>query len=621
MVVRRRRFVFEALDPDPEHGGSQATVTITVTPVNDPPNADDQTVTTLEGRSVSITVTGVDVDGDELTFRIVGDPGFGAISAFNPATGELTYTPNPLFFGSDEFTFSVCDPEGTCAQATVTITVTSLNDAPVANDALLTISEDAALSLALTASDPDGDRLSYGILSEPSHGTITGFDPVTGTLSYTPDLNFHGEDAFSFEACDPDGACGSATVTITVEAVDDHPVADEQALTTPEDTAIAIEVTGSDADDDTLTYGIVSGPSHGTISGFDETTGELIYTPTQHYTGTDSLVFEVCDPHLDHGCAQATVAITVTPVNDTPMASDQTRATSEDTATGFFALAISDPDNTLAELECDCVEPPQHGSVERGANHTVNYTPDPDYAGTDTFTYIVCDPDGLCDTATVTVTISATNDNPSLSASNQTTAEDTAIDIPVTHSDPDGDTLTCVASEPAHGTVSPRQGTMDGPYPATATLTYTPEANFVGVDQIVMWCDDGNGGSDSVTIEITVTPVNDRPEANDGAVTMSEDTLATITLTGSDLDGDALSYEIVGDPSHGAVIGFDSATGVLTYTPAQDYHGADEIIFQACDSSGACDTGAVTGGRQPDFVRTGGDHPGRRGEGYRVNRG
>ncbi|MFC2106374.1 Ig-like domain-containing protein, partial [Candidatus Bipolaricaulota bacterium] len=443
-------------------------------------------------------------------------------------------------------------------------------------------------------------------------------DAAMGTVTYTPDPNFHGEDTFTFETCDPDGACDSATVTIRVEEVDNLPVADKQEVNTPEDTAIAIQVTGSDVDGEALTYGIVSGPSRGTISGFDETTGELIYTPESH-TGTDGFVFDVSDSHVAHGRPQATVTIMVTPVNDTPVARNQTRATSEDTATGFFRLAIEDPDNTLAELECDCVEPPQHGSIERGPDHTVNYTPNPNYMGTDTFTYIVCDPDGLCDTATVTVTISATNDNPSVSASDQTTPEDTAIDIPVTHSDPDGDRLTCTRSDPAHGTVSPQSGTMNGPYPMTETLTYTPEADFVGVDQIVMQCDDGNGGSDSVTIEITVTAVNDRPEANDGPVTMPEDTSATITMTGSDPDLDVLSFEVVGGPSHGTITGLDGATtgpdgcgschtagsslvwatgGVsaehLTYTPAQDYYGTDEIIFQTCDPSGACDTGVVT---------------------------
>ena len=413
-----------------------------------PPTAVADTATTDEDVVVQIDVLQNDSDvcGSALAFSSVGTPSSGVAEIVGE---QVRYTPPAGFNGTASFSYSVADCSGLQNIGQVTITVTSVNDAPIANEAVLAISEDAALSVALTASDPDGDTLSYGILNGPSHGTITGFDSVTGTLIYTPDLNFHGEDAFTFEACDPDGVCDSAAVTITVEAVDDHPVADEQAVTTPEDTAIAIQVTGSDVDGEALTYGIVSGPSHGTISGFDETTGELIYTPTQHYTGSDSFVFDVSDSHVEHGRPQATVTITVTPVNDAPVASDQTRATGEDTATGFFALAIEDPDNTLAELESDSVEPPQHGSIERGPDHTVNYTPDPDYAGTDTFTYIVCDPDGLCDTATVTVTIGATNDNPSLSASNQTTAEDTAIDIPVTHSDPDGDTLTCVASDPA----------------------------------------------------------------------------------------------------------------------------------------------------------------------------
>ncbi|MFC2082458.1 Ig-like domain-containing protein [Candidatus Bipolaricaulota bacterium] len=613
----RDSFVFEACDPDAEHGCPQATVTVTVTPVNDPPTAQDQSVTTLEGRAVTLILTGSDIDGDALVFSISHDPAFGRISAFDPTTGQPTYIPNGLFSGVDELTFRVCDSGNGCEEATLTIEVLPLNHAPTANDEALTTSEDTPVDLTVTASDPDGDVLTYGIVSGPSHGEITGFDPATGRLIYTPDANYHGDDSFTFETCDPDGECASGTVTITVEPVDDQPVADNQEVNTLEDTAIAIQVTGSDVEGEALTYSIVSGPSRGTISGFDETTGVLIYTPEEHYTGTDGFVFDVSDSNDAHGRPQATVTIMVMPVNDAPVANDQIRATSEDTATGFFALAISDPDNTLAELESNFVEAPQHGSIERGPDHTVNYTPNLNYAGADTFTYIVCDPNDLCETATVTVTVSAENDNPALEAENQTTREDTAIDIAVTHSDPDGDTLSCTVSDPAHGSANPREGTIDGPYPRTNVFTYTPDPNFVGVDQVVVQCDDGNGGSDSVTIEITVTSANDRPEANDLAVTMPEDTLATITMTGSDPDLDVLSFKIVGGPSHGTITGLDGATGPdgcgschtaasrlvwttggvsaghLTYTPEQDYHGTDEIIYQTCDSSGACDTGVV----------------------------
>ena len=586
--------VFEACDPHEEHGCAQATVSITVTPTADPPVASDSQTSTPEDTPVAVRIQGTDADGDALTYAILTPPSHGRITGFDAATGELVYTPDANRSGPDSFVFEVCDPSGACDTGVVRIEVTPRNDPPVANDKSVTVTEEAAAALTVTATDADGDALTYAILTPPSHGTITGFDAATGSLVYTSYADYNGPDSFVFEACDPSGACDTGTVSITVTGVDDPPVADPQAVVTAEDTAKAIVVTGSDADGDPLTYGVVSGPSHGTITGFDAATGELVYTPDTDYTGPDSFVFEVCDPHEGHGCAQATVTITVTPVNDPPEARDQSRVTAEDTATGFFALAITDPDHTLSEVECDCLVPPQHGTVERGPNHTVNYTPEADFAGQDQFSYIVCDPVGACDTATVTVLVTSENDNPSVTAGSVETWENTAVDVTVTHADPDGDVLTCVLSEPGHGVVDPSGGTVSGPYPATGTVTYTPAAGFVGTDQFTVTCDDGKGGTDVATVEVTVLAVNDRPTANDGAITLAEDTSTGVTLTATDPDGDTLTFAVLTVPSHGTITGFNAATGTLVYTPYEDYGGPDAFTFSACDPSGACDTGTIS---------------------------
>jgi len=558
-----------------------------------PPTAGDDAATTPE--DVAVTVDVLANDGDicspALGIAGVGTPSFGSAMIVG---GKIEYTPPAGFHGVATFSYTVGDCSGNVALGLAEVTVTPENDPPVANDEAVTAQEDTPVAITVTATDPDGDTLTYAILTGPSNGTITGFDPATGSLSYTANADYNGPDSFTFEACDPDGLCDAGTVTITVEPVDDPPVAAPQDLTTPEDTPLSITVTGSDADGDPLTYDIVSGPGSGVISGFDPVTGNLVYTPNPDYNGPDSFVFEACDPDPAHGCAQAVVRIEVTPVNDPPVARDQVRVTAEDTATGFFALAVSDPDNTLAELTCDCLVPPVHGTVERGPDHTVNYIPDPQFAGTDEFTYEVCDPEALCDTATVKVTVTADNDNPVVQADDQTTPEDTPVSFPVTHDDPDGDVLTCATSDPAHGSVVPASGMVSPPYPATATLTYTPDPGFFGIDQVVISCSDGNGGGDAITVEITVTPVNDPPVANDEAVTAEEDTPLAITVTATDPDGDAPAYSIVSGPSNGTITGFDPATGSLSYTANADYHGPDSFVFEACDPEGLCDTGEVT---------------------------
>jgi len=686
-------FVFEACDPHPEHGCSQATVTIKVTPLNDPPTANDDATSTLEDVAIVIGVASndFDVDGnlDPTTVTVLAAPAFGTVSvnpltgdvtytpdlhyhstdtfiyeicdtdglcdtatvtvnvvagddppvaqddnaltsedqpisidilandndpdgdldptsvivtvqpvngtvAIDPVTGEATYSPDENFHGQDVFTYQVCDSEGVCDEASVAITVLPVDDPPVANDQSLTAEEDTPLPLTVTATDPDGDTLTFSILSNPTNGTISGFDPATGELIYTPDEDYHGPDTFTFEACDPDGLCDTGTVTIMVEPIDDPPVADPQDLTTPEDTALPITVTGSDVDGDPITYGVVSGPSHGTISGFDPDTGELIYTPAENFNGTDSFVFEACDPHPEHGCAQATVTITVTPVNDPPVALDQSRATSEDTETGFFSLLVSDPDNTLAEIVCDCQVPPSHGTVVRGPDHTVNYIPDPDFSGVDTFTYEICDTDGACGTATVTVTVNPVDDPPVAIDDAVEVAEDGSVEInvPANDSDPDGNldlTSVAVVSGPSNGTVS-----VD---PITGVITYEPDENFHGTDTFTYEICDTEGACDTGTVTVEVNPVDDPPLAGDDTAQVPEDGSVTINVPVNDTDPDGdldiTSVSIVSQPPNGTVT-VDPITGEITYEPDENFEGIDKFTYQICDSVGVCDTATVT---------------------------
>jgi hypothetical protein len=568
-----------------------ATVTVDVTPVNDPPTAAGQGVTTEEDTPVEIVLVGDDADGDALDYSILSEPSHGEIQGFDPATGELIYRPNPDFNGQESFVFEVCDPFGACSTAAIKITVTPVNDPPVADAAELQLPEDTQASFTLTGSDIDQDPLQYALLTGPIHGEITSFDPATGEGIYTPDPDYNGEDTLTYEVCDTSGACDSATIRLVITPVNDPPQAAPQALVTDEDTELSITLTGTDPDGDPLRFTIVSDPAHGRISGLDPETGELVYTPNPEYNGDDTFSYKVCDP--EGLCDTALVEITVTPVNDPPVAHDQVQTTDEDTATGFFSVAVSDPDNTLADLSCDCVNPPVHGTVERGANHTVNYIPDSDFAGIDTFSYEVCDPDGLCDTATVTVTVTGENDNPSVEATAQTTQEDTPVSISVTHSDPDGDPLTCVVLEPTHGTVTPASATITGPYPQSGELVYTPDPEFNGTDNFTITCDDGKGGAATALIEITITPVNDPPVADAAELQLPEDTQASFTLTGSDIDQDPLRYALLTGPIHGQITSFDPATGEGIYTPDPDYNGEDTLIYEVCDTSGACDSATI----------------------------
>ena len=298
-------FVYQLVTyPAPENlWTDEATVTITVNPVNDAPTAEDQDVETPEDNPIEITLVGADIDGDDLTFLIVDEPLNGAVTI----VGNLaTYTPDPNYHGLDSFTFIANDGELNSELAVVDITVTPVNDAPVAPNQSVTTPEDTAIAITLVATDIDGQPLTYAIVAQPAHGTVS---LVGNVATYTPSLNYHGADSFTYKANDGIVDSNIATVSITVTPVNDVPVAFDQEVDAEAGTPIEITLMAADVDGDPLTYVIVDQPLHGTvvIEGNVAT-----YTPDVSYDGADSFTFKANDGTVDSNVA--TVSITVTKV-------------------------------------------------------------------------------------------------------------------------------------------------------------------------------------------------------------------------------------------------------------------------------------------------------------------
>jgi VCBS repeat-containing protein len=267
------------------------------------PVAQDGAESTDEDVAVSGAFSASDADGDPLVFSIVDNGALGVAVVTDAATGAFTYTPNANAAGTDSFTFRAFDGTSYSNVATVSITVTPVNDAPTAADQNVSTAEDTAVDITLGASDVEGDALTW-IVDAPAHGTLSGTAP---DLRYTPDAGWSGSDSFTFKV--NDGALDSnvATVTITVTPVNDAPTAADQNVSTAEDTAVDITLGASDVEGDALTW-IVDAPAHGTLSG---TAPDLRYTPDAGWSGSDSFTFKVNDGALDSNVA--TVSITVTP--------------------------------------------------------------------------------------------------------------------------------------------------------------------------------------------------------------------------------------------------------------------------------------------------------------------
>ena len=180
----------------------------------------------------------------------------------------------------------------------------AVNHAPTADAQALTTAEDTPAAIALSALDPDGDTVSYRILTDPAHGTLSGIPPA---LVYTPAANYNGTDLFTFAASDGSVTSAPATVSLTITPVNDAPIATAQALTTAEKTATRITLSATDVDGDALTFRIVTRPAHGTLSG---TAPNLTYTPADDYKGTDRFTFTANDGKAESAAAAVSLTIT-----------------------------------------------------------------------------------------------------------------------------------------------------------------------------------------------------------------------------------------------------------------------------------------------------------------------
>ncbi|NOG48609.1 MAG: tandem-95 repeat protein [Chloroflexi bacterium] len=321
-----------------------ATVTITVNPVNDAPVAVDDAYATDEDTALNVAAPGVltndtDVDGDTLTAVLVVGPTNGTLTL--NGDGSFIYTPNANFNGSDTFTYKANDGTADSNVATVTITVNPVNDAPVAVDDAYTTDEDTALNIAAPGvltndTDIDGDTMTAVLVVGPTNGTLTLNGD--GSFIYTPNAGFNGSDSFTYRASDGTLLSNIATVTLNVGAVNEAPVAVDDAYTTDEDTALNIAAPGvltndTDIDGDTLTAVLVVGPTNGTLTL--ATSGSFTYTPDAGFNGSDSFTYKANDGTADSNVA--TVTITVNPVNDAPVAVNDAYATDEDTALNVAA--------------------------------------------------------------------------------------------------------------------------------------------------------------------------------------------------------------------------------------------------------------------------------------------
>lgn len=284
-----------------------ATVSVNITPVNDPPTASSLAVSTFVNMPVPVTLVGSDPDGTTPTYTVLSQPVRGTLSGAAP---NLLYTPGAGLAGSDSFTYRTSDGVLTSATATVSITVST--SAPLIGlPQTVSTAEDTAVQITLSTSGGPGGNVTYVIGTQPTRGNLVAPASVvsaTGVVfTYTPSLNLNGADSFTFTASNGTTQTAPATVTINVTPVNDPPVAHDQTVSVVGGESVPITLTGSDVEGAALSYTVVGSPTRGTLSG---TAPNLSYTASGGFTGTDTLTFRVNDGSLSSG--QATVTINIT---------------------------------------------------------------------------------------------------------------------------------------------------------------------------------------------------------------------------------------------------------------------------------------------------------------------
>ncbi len=602
--------------------------TVDVTVNSCPPVANNDFYTTPEDEPLIINTPGIlindfDPANPQQPLTVTTTPVCNVkngtlVLSFN---GSFSYTPNQHFNGQDTFCYRVCDTEvpPACDTAIVVITVTPVNDPPVAVDDFYSAGNDTAINGNVRNNDfdVDGDTLTIGTtpITNPVYGTVT--INSNGTFTYTPPVNFNLIDSFQYVACDgsiipPVNLCDTAWVFLDYTQVNRPPIANRDNFTVPEDSSITGNIMRNDFDPDGDSIYVITTTVLNVKNGVLTLNGDstFTYTPNPNFFGQDTFIYQLCDNGVPSKCDTALVVITITPVNDKPEIPDTSVTTCEDCPI-TVCVPITDIDVDDLHTASICGQP-LNGTITSGptVNNSLNphiacltYTPNKNYYGKDSICLIVCD-NGiptLCDTGKIIITITPANDPPIAEDIKFRIEEGSSIGVNVgaSVSDPEGDPV--IISYPNGFPVVPGVTfipTGNGTFDVRTTVGTAPDS----ITFLYQACDIANYPvtplCDTATITIVILPkntVNDPPYANDDREQTPKNKSVKVNVLANDGDpnGDPLTVTILTQPKNGTATLNPDKT--ITYTPNNNYVGDDTFRYFICDNGtpSLCDTAYV----------------------------
>lgn len=569
---------------------------------NDAPSVSGQTISANEQTQVTLT-SSVSDDFDKIEsyrWQQVSGPPVDLIGADQPNASFMAPVvrseDSPLTLG---FQLTVTDNFGDSGVGDVTVMINAVNDIPVAAPDSATVAEGASALIDVLANDadPDGqiDPATVAVATPPVNGTATV--SANGSVSYVHNGSETLADSFTYTVKDNEGADSNVeTVSITVTPVNDPPVITDQApnpLVTPEDVPISLDLSNLIVTDPDNSF--PTGFTLAVLSGTNYRVSGTTVTPARDFNGNLAVRVRVNDGTDDSGIFN--LALTVTPVNDPPVAVDDSASTDEETPVTIDVLANDrDVEGALDPGSVTVTSGPANGSTSvNSGNGRVTYTPNVNFSGPDSFVYRVADGAGATDTATVTVSVRSVNDPPTITPiPDQVIEEDKEtkkLDFSVADNETSASALTVTARSSNTALVpnNPANLVLEGNN-ANRRITVIPAANQNGPATITLTVTDEGGLSASTAFTVTVTPVPDPPVANDDTASTPLDTAVAIDVldndTGVDSPLDPSSVAIVSGPNNGTILGVNPTNGSVIYRPDPDFNAADRFEYTVRDQGG-----------------------------------
>ncbi|BDX37387.1 hypothetical protein CYCD_07420 [Tenuifilaceae bacterium CYCD] len=551
--------------------------------VNDNSTTDEDTPVTID---VLANDLGLDKGGLVVTART--QPTYGTVTV--ESDNRITYQPSGLYNGNDTFTYRVTDGNGGYGEATVTVSVTFVNDTPVAvNDSRGTsINTPVVVDVLFNDYGLEDGGIVVSISEDADALKGSAIANADNTVTFTPATGYLGEVTFKYKITDANADESEATVTINVRTVNHVPDAVNDNATTVVNTAKTINVLANDygLNDGFGSLTIYSSPGHGaTVVNANRT---VTYTPSTGFTGTDTFRYLLQDVDGDYDIA--TVTVTVTPKPDyQPVANDDSRGTSKNTAVKVDVL-FNDTGLEDGVAGITITATPVHGTAVVNADFTVTYTPSPDFVGTEIFGYQVCDSDGDCSAANVKITVKdGVNIVPDANDDNATTVVNAPVDINVLANDTgldDGFGKLTIHTTPLFGSLTVN---------ANRTVTYTPSYMFMGTETFQYVIEDVDGDYSMATVTVTVTERPDyQPVANDDrrGCSFNQPVIIDVLFNDTGLNDEPVAVTISQDPTQGTAS--VNANNTVTFTPEPDFVGTMTFRYTVTDADGDSDDAQVT---------------------------